>query len=784
MALPALAAAGNVIRAAVQFVVNNPGRSLSAASTALQGISAAVDLVQSQGARGMEIANLPQTTAEVNSLGSAIENVNAQMGRMGAPVGEPISLISNEAAQAALRHQEALARGGEEANQLHDSLSRAVDQTQRLTNEQERGVELTERNQEEHSHVTHSIEEGTYQQEQLNRAIEVGAAKAEDLWGQITRGAMMLGTALGGAQLVKTADQLANSRGRLANAQSVFGDTRAISDLERQIMQSAQRGQVGYFDAAGAVSKLGLNAKDAFGSLDEVIAFQELLNKQFAIAGAETQAAQAAVIQLTQAMGSGVLRGEELNSVFEQAPIIVQNIAKYMKIPIGKIREMAAEGKISAAIVKNAMFAAADDINRQFAQMPATWGRIMESFKNYALSAFSPALERISQLFNSSQFEQTFRTATNLLAGVAVAAVEVVEALTQGFAWVVDNWAKLSPYIGAAALALGSYYVAQVGVNAALAIFTSLNAIRTAGGLAAAFSAMISPVHMVAAGIFILVGAIYAGVAWFNNLWGTAISGTGAVVASLYWLGAVVYNVFNTFRNIGLECLQAIVNAGLSCCQGLAANFGTTIQAIAGAFTQLANHILAVLSRIAGAVDQVTGSNLKGAVSNMAKGIGQIPSGVSNLLGQVGAAQPIDLSGYKGQSQNLGEAFDEGYRAGVELENLFNFAANDPMSAGSVPDMQIPGLSPVLDKIDKSAGKTAGNTAAMKDKMKFMDEDLKYMRVLAEREAINRFTTASIKVSQRNTNHLQSGADLDGILDAWANDFATKLEISGEGVHF
>lgn len=85
--------------------------------------------------------------------------------------------------------------------------------------------------------------------------------------------------------------------------------------------------------------------------------------------------------------------------------------------------------------------------------------------------------------------------------------------------------------------------------------------------------------------------------------------------------------------------------------------------------------------------------------------------------------------------------------------------------------------------IGDDVGGIAGDTAAMRDYLDIAEEDLQYLRDIAEREVINRFTTAEIKVEQQNTNYIDQDTDLDGVMDAWAYDFAEKLEVSEEGVH-
>ena len=178
-----------------------------------------------------------------------------------------------------------------------------------------------------------------------------------------------------GGQILSLSDGLVATRARLDLMNDGLQTTEELQDM---IMKSANRSRASYLSTADAVAKMGITAKDAFSSNQELIDFAELVNKQFTISGTEAAGIDAAMLQLTQAMGSGVLRGEELNSIFEQAPTIIQTIADYLDVPIGKIREMASEGKITSTIVKNAMLASADEINAKFESMPMTVAQVWE----------------------------------------------------------------------------------------------------------------------------------------------------------------------------------------------------------------------------------------------------------------------------------------------------------------------------------------------------------------------------------------------------------------------
>lgn len=216
--------------------------------------------------------------------------------------------------------------------------------------------------------IEQEIQQADRAQERFNDSMREGSNTANSLWGKI-KGAAALGIGTVVKELVNLSDTMASNKARLS---MIVDDGGSVADLEKKIMASAQRSRASYLTTAQAISQMGLMAGDAFSSNDELIAFTETLNKQFVIAGTNAAGVEAATLQLTQAMASGVLRGEELNSVFEQAPNVIQAIADYLEVPLGQIRNMAAEGLITSDIVKNALLSAADEVNAQFQTMPRT----------------------------------------------------------------------------------------------------------------------------------------------------------------------------------------------------------------------------------------------------------------------------------------------------------------------------------------------------------------------------------------------------------------------------
>lgn len=646
--------------------------------------------------------------------------------------------------------------------------------------------------------IEQNIRDANDQQQRFNRSIRDGSSAADGLWQKMKGIAATVGGMIGLKQALGTSDQLTQTNARLNNALIKFDDGGSIEELEAKVMASAQRSRAYYMDTAAAVAKLGTNARDAFTNMDEVIAFSELVNKSFVIGGAGAQEQSAAMLQLTQAMASGVLRGEELNSIFENAPRIIQSIAKYLDVPIGQIRTMASEGQITADIVKNAMFEAADDIENKFSNMPKTWGQIWTGMKNKALSIFAPILNKLNQIANSSKFEAVSNGVIGALAAIASVATVVLDLLINGASWVVDNWSWLSPVIYGVAAALGVYYGRLLLVKGAeLASAAVSGAVAVAKGIMAAATMLVTgatwaqvtaqyglnaamyacPLVWIIILIIALVALFYAAVAAVNKFAGTSVSATGIICGAFMAALAFIGNIFIALWNVAAEVFVLIYNLVATVANFIGNVFNDPVGAVCRLFFDLADTVLGVLQALASAIDAIFGSNLAGAVQGWRDSLGGWVDETFGKGTEVMAKMSAD--DLKLDRFEYGAAFDLGYNFGEGIDSkvsgLFDGSAMDSMGAFDIGN--------TLDGIYGNTGDTAGNTAAMSDALDITEEDLSYLRDIAEREAINRFTTAEIHVEQHNENHISKDADLDGIMDAWANDFAEKLDVSEEGVH-
>ena len=577
-------------------------------------------------------------------------------------------------------------------------------------------------------------------------------------------------------------------------------DGGSVEALEQKIMASAQRSRSVYFDTASAVAKLGLNAGNAFGgNMDQVIAFMEQVNKQFVIGGATAQEQSNAMIQLTQAMAAGALRGEELNSILDGAPGIARAIEKYMGIAEGSIKTVAQEGKVTAEVVKNAMFAMADETNAKFDSMPKTWAQIWAGMKNQALSMFAPILTKINQIANSSKFQQVTTALINGLAGVANIASSVLDILISIASVIVDNWSWIQPIIMGIVAAMLIYNGVMLVGNTIMAVQAAVKAIHTAMTTAwsvATFTAtaaqqglnaalLACPITWIILLIIAVIAAIYAACAAVAKFTGIANSGFGVICG-----GIMVVIAF--FKNLGLSVANialGIWNALGACASNIGTAFHNVISNVQGWFYNLLSTALTVVAGICEALNKLPFVEFD-------------YSGITNKASEY-AAKSAEAYGNVEEYKSVADAFNEGmstfdtfqdgwaadaFASGAawgdgvadKVSGMFDFSALDSMGADSLDAFN---LGNDLDSIYGNTGDIANNTAATADALDIAEEDLAYLRDIAEREAINRFTTAEIKVEQHNENHISKDADLDGIMDAWANDFAEKLEVSEEGVH-
>lgn len=418
------------------------------------------------------------------------------------------------------------------------------------------------------NNVEREINQNTAAQQRFNNKVSEGTSRVSALWGKLKGLAATYFGLQAAKGVIGTADQLTMTKARL----NMINDGLQTTDaLEDKIYQSAMRAGAGFIQTADAVAKLGLRTGNLFKSNDETIAFTETLNKMFVVAGTSQQEMASAMLQLTQALGSGVLRGEEFNAVFEAAPNVMQAVADSIGVPIGSLKKLASEGKISAKIVKNAILGATEKVNKQFESMPYTWAQVWTIIKNYTIKATRPILQAISDLTHNKRFIAFANEMGNIISRIAGFIKNLYTVLAPAFAWIFDavakiynfikdNWSLLAPIIGGVAAA----FVALKTPLMALWVWTKLVTIATwAWSKAQAVLDILmslNPVGLVCLAIIALIGLIYLVVAAINKWCGTTYSATGFICGCFMAIYATAWNTVAGIWNYFAALIEFLVN--------------------------------------------------------------------------------------------------------------------------------------------------------------------------------------------------------------------------------
>ncbi|HBH93768.1 MAG TPA: tail length tape measure protein [Bacteroides sp.] len=603
--------------------------------------------------------------------------------------------------------------------------------------------------------------------------------------------------------IAKTSDDLTQTTARLGMMNEGFRETggalESTDDLVNLVYASAQNARGSFGDMAAVVAKFGNNAKDAFSSSAEVVDFANLIQKQMTIAGASTQEASNAMLQLSQALGSGVLRGDELNSIFEQAPNLIQTIADYMDVPIGSIRQMASDGKLSADTVKAAIFSASEDINAKFDQMPMTWGQVTQRMKNSALQNFKPVLNKVNELAGNERFTSAANSVLGSLATVAVAALTVMNIVGAAGGFVADNWSIIGPIVYGVAGAF-AVYAAYLGIvkgieaastaasilhSVAMSAKIGITALMTHSTMEATAAQMgyngalyACPIVWIIVLIIALIAVIYAVCSAIAKMTGVANSGFGVITGG-------INVVIQFFKNLGLSVADIALGIG-NAIAALASNMGTafynTICNVQSWFYNLLSTALSVIESICAALNKLPFvsfdySNISSAADDY-------------------ASKAAQAAGNKQEYKSVGDAFSEGmsvfdtfqdgwasdaFKAGTSWGDGLTDKVSGMFSGTAAEETgyAMSGDSGIGDNI----GDIAEDTSKISKSVDISNENLKYLRDIAETEAVNRFTTAEIKVDMTNHNTVSSGMDIDGIVRQLSYGVTEAMTAAAEGVH-
>lgn len=742
----------------------------------------------SQTAQGMDI--LPD---------AAVQDMNTMQQRLSA-IQQRIQQIENNPVNVGADNANA------ELEQLRMQLNQAI-QEQNSLNQAMQNMDVSAAN-DAYLHLSQTvgnteryIRDNVDEQGRFNQEISAGTQQANELTNTIKRAVAAYVSIQTVGKALNISDELVQTTSRL----NMMNDgVQTTAELVNMVYAAAQDARGSFSQMADVVARFGNNAKDAFSSSEEVVAFADLIQKQMTIAGASTQEAANAELQLSQALGSGVLRGDELNSIFEQAPNLIQNIADYLDVPIGKIREMAADGELSADVVKAAIFSAADDINSKFNEMPMTWGQMWQSMQNTALIAFQPVLQRLNDLANSEAFQTFIQGAIEAMATLANILLNVFDLAVSIGTFIGDNWSIIAPIVYGIVAALTAYIAISAivaAINGVMAIAEGVKAAAQMMATGATFAEtaaqqglnaalMACPLTWIIMLILALIVVIFAVCNAIAKMTGIANSGFGVITGG-------VNVVIQFFKNLGLTVANIALGIG-NAIAALASNmmtaFHNAICSVQSWFYNLLSTALSVIEGICSALNKLPFVEFD-------------YSGISSAADDY-AAKASEAAGNKEDYQSISDAFNEGFttfdafqdgwasdafNAGAAwgdgiADKVSNFSLSDVFGQTDIPNVgdYTSGFNDAIANsgVGDSIGNIDDNTGKIKDSLDVTEEDLKYLRDIAEQEAINRFTTAEINVDMSGMqNTVNSGDDIDGFMTKLTDSVNEAVDNMTEGVH-
>lgn len=602
--------------------------------------------------------------------------------------------------------------------------------------------------------------------------------------------------------LIKSGDDYIQTMARL---KTIEDGSKTGQELQDSIMAAAQRSRTGFGIMADSVAKLRSQAGEAFKSNDEAIAFAEQLNKLYKIGGASLEQQKAGTLQITQALASGVLRGDEFNSMMENAPLVAQKLARHLGVSVGQLRGMAKDGQLTGDILKSALLGSAVETNAEFAKMPMTFADMMTQVGNVASYAFQPLIQAWQEFINSTAGQ-------NFMAGLETAMFAIGQIALWLFNLFVAGWDWVTEHANFVITAFE--ILATVGVIAGLAVAAAwaianwqiLLIIAIVIAIAAALSELgISFVDVAATiiSMFVYIGeTVYNVILFIINLF--------------IFLGSLIINVFIGIWNAVITVAEAIANTFLMAVWAVKKAFATLAKAVLGAFAAVAdgaanvaksignafiagaNMAIKAINWIIKALNKIPGVNLGtvGEIGAMSYngGLGSSIRGLADGLDPGSAPEKVSFAGMKGKGLELhnpteglknplldsatayqgtknffngiGDAmkgFGDKMKKQDELASKFDQMNQTPTGAGA-PSGGAGGLG---DKLGK--GKNIGNVGKIEDEVKLKDEDIKMMRDVAERKYIIDYQVLTPQVSV-NYESKNSATEQD------INDLVGKIE--------
>ena len=638
------------------------------------------------------------------------------------------------------------------------------------------------------------IQNNTAEQNNFNKSLNQGVNKADSLFSKIKS---FLGL-YAGIQSVKIGLDVSDNISQTTARLNMINDGKQTTDqLQQAIFQSAQNSRASFLDTASVVSKLGILAPQAFNSNMETVKFSELMAKSFKVGGATTSEQTSGMHQLTQAMASGRLQGDEFNSITENAPLLAQAISKYTGKSMGELKDMSKEGLITSDVIKNAVFAMSDEINTKFNSIPQTFGDVVNKIKNNAVNSFMGISSTMSNIFNSERFQGFIDGVSSFINKAFVMINWLIKGISMVGTVLYEIWGPIQPILVTVLGLLTTYKlimgfiavktaiasgIATIYNLALLAKQTMLGAVSVALAKATAaqtglnLAILTCPITWIIAGVALVIAAIYGVVAVFNKITGKAYSATGLIVGVFYWMGGMIYNIIAAAWNKLAQTFVSIYNLGVSIAEFFANVFKHPIRAVAHLFANFINFLIDKVKFLGSIIDTICGTNVVGRLENVQTAIGDWVN--EKVGGNEITLKRMDATQVMMDRVGLKDMYNKGYEKGANF-SLFGKNAETGIDTntefGNSTNPEVAKSNDLLKNIDK-------NTKKAGDMLDLSHDEISYLRDLAEREAINRFTTAEVKVDVGGiTQHVASALDLDDIVDYMTNKMEEGIAIAAEG---
>lgn len=666
--------------------------------------------------------------------------------------------------------------------------------TSRLANAQTMIVQAGAQLNEIEKNIQKRIQDNVVEQNKFNTALSKGVDKANSLYGKIKS---FIGL-YAGIQTVRMGLDVSDNISQTTARLNMINDGKQTTDqLQQAIFQSAKNSRAGFLDTANVVSKLGLLAPQAFNSNMETVKFSELMAKSFKVGGASTQEQTSGMYQLTQAMASGKLQGDEFRSIMENAPLLAQAISKYTGKSIGELKDMSKEGLITSDVIKNAVFAMSDEINTKFNSIPMTFGDVVTQIKSNAVNSFMRISSTMSGIFNSERFQGFIDGVSSFINKAFVMINWLIKGISMVGTVLYEIWGPIQPILVTVLGLLATYKlvmgfiavktaiasgIATIYNLALLAKQTMLGAVSVALAQATAaqtglnLAILTCPITWIIAGIALVIAAIYGVVAVFNKITGKAVSATGLIVGVFYWMGGLIYNIIAATWNKLAQTFVSIYNLGVSIAEFFANVFKHPIRAVAHLFANFINFLIDKVKFLGSIIDTICGTNVVGRLETVQTAIGDWVN--EKVGGNEITLKRMDATQVMMDRVGLKDMYNKGYEKGANF-SLFGKNAETGIDTntefGNSTNPEVAKSNDLLKNIDK-------NTKKAGDMLDLSHDEISYLRDLAEREAINRFTTAEVKVDVGGiTQHVSSALDLDDIVDYMTNRMEESIAIAAEG---